>query len=121
MAKAPKPASAGTTKHNEAVSAAKQVMVMTLRGETRRLAIGSIPLKEKLLVQQATGEPLESWMNKPSEITMAILWWLSGRAAGNAFLTFDKVCAEWPTDLSEDDLSIDVVDADELTESDPES
>lgn len=107
MVSAPTP---GVGRRAEQAEAAKAVAIITVRGETKRLAIGNVPLKEKLLVRQATGLPFDAFVteNQIGEDSLIVLWWLARRAEGELQLTFDRAASEWPEDLGVDDVSMDI-------------
>jgi hypothetical protein len=122
MAKAPRPGTKTATAQSADNAVAQQIMEITVRDETRRIAIGNIPLKEKLLVRKATGLAFENLLGDGDNIgedSIIVLWWLAGRAEGNAFLTLDQVDAAWPRPLTENDLKVVLVDADESAGDDP--
>lgn len=126
MASAPTPGGPGTSSNEEAVDMARKIMRMTVKDESRTLALGNIPTKERIVVRQATGLPIEAFVgdgNKIGEDSLIVMWWLAGRAAGNAFLTFEQADAAWPRPLTEGDITVEVVDANDegLDGTDPES
>lgn len=124
MARAPKPGGPGTSAHNDKVEAATREMRMTVRGETRTIRPGNIPIGEKLIVRKATGLPFEAFMgndDKIGEDSVLVMWWLAGRAT-NPFLTWKQACADWPTDLTEDDIEVELSGPDvEPAGDDPEA
>ena len=95
MAKAPRP---GIGKRTEEAKTAKVVHRLRIGGETRTIALANVPLKERLIVRKATGLPLEAFLTGDTFgiDSLMIVWWLAGRAAGDAFLTLEKVQDEWP-------------------------
>lgn len=116
MASAPTP---GVGARKEAANAAQQILTMTIRGESHTLAIGNIPMRERLLVRKETGASIESLIDPIGLESLFVLWWLARRQGGEP-LTFDEAAAEWPTDLTEDDLAVDVGDPD-VGANDPEA
>lgn len=120
MAKAPIP---GEGKRREEVKAAKVVHKLRIRDETRTLALANVPLKEKLLVRKATGLPFEAFFGEHvfGVDSLQVLWWLAGRASGDAFLTLEKVADAWPEDLTEDDIELIEVTPDDEDATDPQS
>lgn len=126
MVEALRPGGPGTSSHAAAVDAAKQIMVMTVHGKEYRLALGNVPPMEKILVRKATGMPYEAFLGDGDSIgedSVFILCWLAERAAGNKMLTLPRFAETWQPVLSEGDLSVDMVDADDssLPGDDPES
>lgn len=111
MATAPRP---GVGKRNEAANAARQIMTLTLRGETRQLAIGNIPFSERMVVRKATGLPLEAFTgeDKFGLDTLMVLWWLAGRGT-NPFLTLDQSNDVFPADLQADDIDVTLDDGED--------
>jgi len=117
MAQAPPP---GAGDRAESADAAKQILTITVREETRTLAVNNIPLSERLIVRKATAMPLEAFVGEIEDIgankvgldTIVVLWWLARRANGEPMLTYKKVCDEWPTDLTPDDIDVKVDDPD---------
>lgn len=119
-AKAPRP---GVTQRKEETNAARQVMTIRVRDETRTLALGLLPIKEKLIVRKATGLPFEAFFGSEGsfgEDSLLVMWWLAGRANGDPFLTFTQASDAWPSDLTEDDLEVSVDEPAEEA-SDPEA
>jgi hypothetical protein len=119
-AQAPRP---GVTQRKEEGAAARQVMTIRIRDEVRTIALGLIPIKEKLLVRKATGLPFDAFYSGEDsfgEDSLVVLWWLAGRANGDPFLTFTKAAEEWPADLSEEDIEVSVDEPDEQA-ADPEA
>lgn len=116
MASAPTP---GIGTRSAAAEAAQKIMTLTIRGETRRLAIGNIPMSERLIVRKATGLPFEAFVgdDKFGLDTLIVLWWLAGRAT-NPMLTLTQVEQEFPADLEADDIDVTL---DEPDGDDPEA
>jgi hypothetical protein len=115
MASAPTPGGPGTSSNEEQIDAARAIMRLTVRGETRELAVGNVPIMEKILVREATGMPFERYIGDGKNIgedSIVVLWWLAARAAGNKFLTFKEVAEGWQPLASADDLSVEMIDPD---------
>ncbi|CAB5217883.1 hypothetical protein UFOVP209_27 [uncultured Caudovirales phage] len=93
--------------------AAQQVMTITLRGIDYRLAIGNVPIAEKMIVRKATGLPFEAFLTEGQigSDSVAVLWWLARRADGEIGLTWTQAANEWPSDLTADDLEVTMEDA----------
>lgn len=119
MAKAPRP---GVGKRIEEVKNAKVVHRLRIGDETRTIALANVPLKERLVVRKATGLPLEAFLTGDTFgiDSLMIVWWLAGRAAGDAFLTLERVQDEWPTELGEDDIEFFEVTPDAEDGDDPQ-
>ena len=130
MAKAPKP---GVSKRQESAEAARQIMTITVRGatdrkgrpidETHTLAIGIIPMRERVICRKATGLPVESFVAHEDRIgldSIAILWWLARRANGEINLRYEQAMDEWPKQIGEDDIEVEVEEPDEDAD-DPEA
>jgi hypothetical protein len=82
-----------------------------------------VSLKEKFAVQVATGRPIEffwSEEDRVGETSFSLLWWLARRANGEPGLSFEQHLAEWPTDLTADEVSVEIVADDGEPTSDPE-
>ncbi len=120
MAKAPRP---GVGRRKEEASTAKVVHRLRVGGETRTIALANVPLKERLIVRKATGLPLEAFV--AGDVfgidSLMIVWWLAGRAAGDPFLTLDKVQEDWPAELGADDIELIEVTPDDEDGDDPQS
>lgn len=104
MAEAPRP---GIGTRTREAQAAQAILTITLRGEVHRLAIGSIPIREKLQVRAQTGLPVEAFVgstDKLGEDSVMVLWWLARRASGEPALTFLRAADDWPDDLQDGDL-----------------
>lgn len=119
MAQAPRP---GVSRRDEETKAAQAVMALRIKDETRTLAIGSIPLQERLICRRVTGLPVNAFIgqNQFDIDSLQVIWWLAGRAAGDPFLTLDKVVDEWPDDLTPDDFELSVDEPDDGAD-DPEA
>lgn len=122
MAKAPTP---GVGKRAEEVKAAKKMIRLTIRGEQRVLAsVDNLPFKERVLCREDTGKPVEFFIEGGFGIdSLQVVWWLAGRAGGNKSLRFQQVLDEWPDDLTEDDIDLTEITADDSAEdgADPQS
>ena len=92
---------------------AAKVMTITLRGMSYRLAVGNVPIAERLAVRKATGLPFEAFLTEGNigSDSVAVLWWLARRAEGEVALGFTQAMAEWPDDLEPDDLTVVMEDA----------
>lgn len=119
MAQAPRP---GVGARNAAADAAQKVMTITLRGESKRLAIGNVPISERLVVRKATGLPFEAFLgdDKIGLDSIMVLWWLARRGEGETFLTLEQASADFPADLESDDLNVEIDEPDPKAD-DPEA
>lgn len=122
-ARAPRP---GAGRRNDEATAAKRMLKLRIRDEERVLtAVDNLPMKERLIVRKATGLPVEAFLGEVEFglDSLQVMWWLAGRAAGDPFLTLKRVVDEWPEDLTEDDVDLIEVTADdeELGDEDPQS
>lgn len=120
-AHAPRP---GAGRRDAATSKARGYLRMRVRDQERTLAVGAIPIKERLVVRKATGYPVEKFLDTEAFglDSLMVLWWLAGRAAGNPFLTLDEAAADLD-DITEDDLDVTEVTPDDepIDGDDPES
>jgi hypothetical protein len=111
MANAPTP---GIGVQKEEAAAAKQIMTITIRGESHQLAIGNISFKDRLLLRKETGGlSFESFYAGETAVgldSIMVLWWLARRADGEIQLTLERSNAEFPTDLGEDDFDVEIED-----------
>lgn len=77
------------------------------------LAPGNVSLAEKMVVRKATGLPFEAFLGDEDKIgadSVAVLWWLARRAGGEPMLTWKQVESEWPANLTEDQIDVEVDD-----------
>lgn len=120
MAKAPVP---GVGKRADEAKAAKVVHKLRVGDETRTIALANIPIQERLIVRKTTGLPLEAFLTGDTFgiDSLMIVWWLAGRAAGDAFLTLKQVEENWPATLGEDDIEFFEVTPDGEDGDDPQS
>lgn len=117
MAKAPRP---GVGTRAAASKAAQQVMTITIDGEARNLAIGLVPMGERLAVRAATKMPFEAFLAGEDNIgsdSVLVLWWLARRANGEPNLSWAEVVAQTPVDA----LAAAGVDVHEPDGDDPEA
>lgn len=118
MAKAPRP---GIGKRTEEASNAKVVHKLRIGDETRTIALMNVPIKERLLVRKVTGFPLESFVGGEFGIdSLMVIWWLAGRAAGDPFLTLERVQEDWPEDFGTDSFELIEVTPDAEDGDDPQ-
>lgn len=108
MATAPKPGAA------RAQAASLQAFRLRVRDRTVDVPLpGNLPIKEKFAVKAATGLAIEAHFKSEGafgEDTLIVLFWLGRRGAGEPNLAFDRAVAEWPDDLTEDDLDFSLID-----------
>lgn len=119
MAKAPRP---GASRRAAETADAQKVATISYRGEDHTLAIGLVPLREKLAFLRATGYAFEELTFRESIYIESIgpLVWLSRRANGEPSLSFDEFCASWPNDLTIGEVTLTVEFPDDGA-SDPEA
>lgn len=107
MASAPTP---GVSRRAEAIDAAKQIMRITIRGETRDVAIGNLPMRIKNRVRkQCDGLPLSAfWAGEAviDEDSLKVLWWVARMVNGENALTLQAVDDEWFVGLGADDIDV---------------
>ena len=107
----------------QAATAAASLATITIRGETHKLAIGTIPLKEKSAVRRQTGLPFETFWTDSDHIgedSIAVMWWLARRADGEPNLSYAEVEEQWPSDLTEEDIQF-TVDTPDSEDDHPEA
>lgn len=117
MAKAPRP---GVGERTAAARAAQKVMTLTVGGESRNLAVGLVPMSERLAVRAATKMPFEAFLSDEDKIgsdSVLVLWWLARRANGEPGLSWGEIVAQ----TSVEDLMSAAVDIDEPDGDDPEA
>lgn len=127
MAKAPRP---GVSKREDELEAAQQVMTLTIKRpivndkgrvipESHRIAINNIPMRERIICRKATGLPLAAfWSEDRIDLdSIMVLWWMARRLEGEAALTFDQAADQWPMDLDEGELDIELGEPDDEDDS----
>ena len=108
MATAPIP---GSRAHAEAAS-----KFIRIRVKERTLDVmPDLTMKERFVVRNATGTAFEAFLpaeteNGVGEDTLFILWWVGRRQNGEPNLAFAQAQNEWPTDIGESDLELDLID-----------
>lgn len=118
MASAPTPGGPGTSSNEEAVDMARKIMVVKIDGKTYRLALGNVPVMEKVIVQEATGLSFERWLGDGKNIgeaSVLIFCWLAVRALGNKMLTLEEFAKGWTPLVEAESMEIRLVDADDET------
>jgi hypothetical protein len=111
-AKAPRP---GVGTRQQASADASKVMTITIRGESLDLAVGLLPISERLQVRKATGLPFEDFVGGDNKIgldSVLVLWWLARRANDEPNLSWAEAVDQFPTDLTEGDVTVDVDEPD---------
>lgn len=101
---------------------ATKLLIMKVKGVEYRLAIGNVPIQEKMIVQKATGMAFESLLgeNQIGEVSLSVLVWLARRAAGEIGLTYEKSLNDWPSPVTAGDLEV-VEQTPDPGDSDPEA
>jgi hypothetical protein len=95
---------------------------LTLRGKTLELQ-QAVSLQEKFAIRYATGMPFEAFWSGEARIgedSFSVLWWLARRQNGEPGLPFEQHLAEWPTDLQEGDIEMELVEDEGEPTDDPE-
>lgn len=128
--KAPRP---GVGARAVAAGEAKEILVIVLGGDEWRLAWRNLPMSERMLVRKWTGLPYSEFTSSSSTIdadSIALLWCLARRAAGEKTLMFDdSLVDEYRQILEASDGNIDLrvdtpddlEDLDDAQVDDPES
>lgn len=124
-ATAPRPVTGGREAQAESDDLSREIIEITFRGETHRLAWRAVPVSEKVAVRSQVGL---AWHEVTGEngveadiTTVAVLVWLSRRAAGEPKLPWVLHAAAWPADLMMTEVASRIVPADELELTDPPS
>lgn len=131
MAKAPRP---GVSTREAELDEAQQIMqlkvlrpIVTKSGrtipETHSIGINNIPMRERIICRKATGLPLAAfWSEDRIDVdSIMVLWWMARRLNGEAALTFDQAAEDWPLDLTEDELDIELGEPTDEDGDDPEA
>ena len=117
MAAAPRP---GVAKREAQTEADQQVMTLTIKrpifhgdrqvDESHTIALGLLPMRERIICRKATGLPFSAfWAEDRIDLdSLVVLWWLARRMNGEATLTFDQAADQFPTDLSADEIDVQV-------------
>jgi len=114
MGSAPTP---GASRRRDEAKRAQVVTTLTIRGETQTCVFGNLPIRERALVRDVTGLPLERWASRIEEDSLQVMWWVARRQAGERSLSFAEVEADWFVDLTSDEVLIVEDDGDD---SDPQ-
>lgn len=123
MAKAPKP---GVGRQLGEQREAQKVLTITIRREvvtakgrvvpeTHTLAPALLPSRERMICRKATGLPWSAFWeeNAIDEDSLRVLWWLARRMNGEVTLTWERADAEFPRDLTADEVDVDLDDGDD--------
>lgn len=123
-ATAPRPLPEGAEEQAKTVDRSKEIIEISYRGESHRLAWRAVPLEEKAQVRAQARVPWHDVTGEagvePDISTVAILVWLARRAAGNRKLLWVVHQATWPDDLTIAEVSSRIVPPEELDLSDPQ-
>jgi hypothetical protein len=113
MANAARP---GVGKRAEAAKAARRVLRVSVRGESRLIAPNNVPFPIAVRIRKACGGlPLSAFWNGEATVdedSLKVLWWAARMVSGEHGLSLDTVLEEWPEDLAADDLEVKVVGED---------
>lgn len=126
MATAPRP---GASRRADEVRDAKRVTRITIKGESHDVALNNLPMRIRNRVRkQCDGLPLSAYFQSDAVIdddSLKVLWWVARMADGEDSLTLQTVDDNWWPDLTLDDVSMEIIDADQATaeelENSPES
>ena len=106
MALAPAP---GVGRREEEAASVETIIVLKVRGEVFRFAPNNVPLGEQELCLKQSGFPYETFLTEPfGTIKLIGLWWLARRAAGEKTLAWVTAKNEWPPDITEDDIDLEI-------------
>lgn len=107
--KAPRP---GAGRRIEEADAGSKILELTIKDETYRLGIGTITMADRTLVRKSLGLPLESFLDGESFglDSLFVIWWLARRHSGEFNLSYQEAAAQFPTDLTPEDVGLDVVE-----------
>lgn len=121
---APQPVPEGREEQAVQVDRSKEILEISFRGETHRLAWRAVPLAEKAQVRAQVGIPWHDVTGEagvePDITTVAVWVWLAKRAAGKRKLLWVVHQATWPADLTIGEVQSRIVPADEVDLSDPQ-
>lgn len=131
MAQAPRP---GVSARADELEAAQQVITITIKrpittadgrlvDESHTLAINNIPIRERVICRKATGLPMAAYWSGEDRIdldSVVVLWWIARRMNGEATLTWDQACEQFPLDLGIDEIDMDMSGPDDEAD-DPEA
>lgn len=122
MAKAPRP---GAGKRQAAAQEAQTELRVTIRGEAYSSYPGNLPFRVSIAVRKVTGGlPYVAFWNGENAVDMDSLQlavWVSRMCAGETALTIDDVVAGWPAGLTEDEIDVEQITADEADDPDEDS
>jgi len=122
MAKAPRP---GVGSRKDVTARAQQILVVRVGGEEWRFAWLNLPLSERMLVRKWTGLPYANFIGGEAidQDSLALLWCLARRAAGEKDLVFnDALSTTWDAliEAAAGDFDMTVEDPDDTEAEDPE-
>jgi hypothetical protein len=118
MADAPEP---GIGSRIADAQAAETIITLTIRDRSYRFAPNNVPIGEQEACLRQTGLPYETFLTEPfGVVKLCALWWLARRASGERNLSWNQAKAQWPADLTEDEVSLTVDEPDEAA-ADPEA
>jgi len=118
-AKAPKP---GAGKRIAAHAEAQTEMVIRLKDDTYRFTPSNIPFAIRAKVRKSTGGlPFAAYWNGEQAIdvdSLMVCVWVARMMGGEDTLTMDEVEADWPADISGDDLDVEIIEPGDDTDED---
>lgn len=107
---APQP---GVSRRAARTARAQEILILRLGDREWRLAWRNLPLAERLLVRRWTGLTIEAFLGGPSTVdadSLALLWCLARRAAGELQLQFSEdVVDQWSELLESTDDELEVL------------
>lgn len=110
LAKAARP---GASRRAEEADASTRVLVIHLTctdpEETHRIAVGNVPLEQRLAVRKATGMPFGQFVGGPDSIdvdSIAVMVWLAKRLNGFPQLAWQSFQRSWPDEIGEGDIEV---------------
>lgn len=116
-AKAPRP---GIGRREEEAKAASQVLEFGIKGHTRILAPGAIPMRDRAVIRrELDGASVESYLmlldaRDVGVDTFFVMWFLAGRQADPtlSFAADEDAFNDLLVDITADDLTFRVIEAD---------
>jgi hypothetical protein len=77
--------------------------------ETRILAVGNLPMGERMAVRKQVGLPFDGFWAGEGTVgldSVAVLWWLAARADGARSYSWAEAARDWPDDLNLSELEV---------------
>jgi hypothetical protein len=92
--------------------------------ETRILAVGNLPMGERMAVRKQVGLPFDGFWAGEGTVgldSVAVLWWLAARADGARSYSWAEAARDWPDDLNLSELEVVFSTPDEDDDGSPEA